>query len=161
MAGNAIILALFLLFIEKLIQKHEQHGKANEKVLFIVNLSVVVLFNIMTYIFLALAYNNTTELISSQVDLFIIMAISFSVFWIVLGNFMPKLKQNKLIGIRSNATLSSPEVWYKTHRFGGLLMFCLGIATLIISIILENGLISFIYYNNKSYFYCDSDFNLC
>ena len=50
-----------------------------------------------------------------------------------IGNMLPKLKHNFLIGIRTSWTLADEEVWYLTHRFsakiwviGGLVMlFCI------------------------------------
>lgn len=52
------------------------------------------------------------------------------VLLIALGNYMPQVKDNYLFGVRTAWTLSSPEVWRKTHRLsgrmwmvGGLLIF--------------------------------------
>ena len=39
--------------------------------------------------------------------------------FIVIGNYMGKIKSNWFMGIRTPWTLSSEEVWNKTHRFGG------------------------------------------
>lgn len=39
--------------------------------------------------------------------------------FIVLGNYMGKIKPNWFIGIRTPWTMSSESVWSKTHRFGG------------------------------------------
>lgn len=47
------------------------------------------------------------------------------VLFILLGNYMGKIKPNWFMGIRTPWTLSSEEVWNKTHRFGGK-VFMLG-----------------------------------
>jgi uncharacterized membrane protein len=47
------------------------------------------------------------------------------ILFIVLGNYMGKIKPNWFMGIRTPWTLSSEEVWNKTHRFGGK-VFILG-----------------------------------
>lgn len=39
--------------------------------------------------------------------------------FIILGNYFGKIKSNWFMGIRTPWTLSSEEVWNKTHRFGG------------------------------------------
>jgi len=51
------------------------------------------------------------------------------IIFMVLGNYMPQVRSNFFIGIRNPWTLSSDEVWKKTHRaaskiffFGGLIM---------------------------------------
>lgn len=45
--------------------------------------------------------------------------ILIGLLFIILGNIMPKVPNNFFIGIRSPWTLSSEEVWQKTHRLGG------------------------------------------
>ena len=39
--------------------------------------------------------------------------------FVVLGNYMGKIKPNWFVGIRTPWTMSSETVWNKTHRFGG------------------------------------------
>lgn len=41
------------------------------------------------------------------------------VLFIILGNFLPKTKQNYTMGIRLPWTLNSTENWNRTHRFAG------------------------------------------
>lgn len=47
--------------------------------------------------------------------------------FIIMGNFLGKLKQNWFIGIRLPWTMSSENVWNKTNRFGGWSMVLCGI----------------------------------
>lgn len=37
----------------------------------------------------------------------------------VIGNFMPQIRDNYFIGIRTPWTLANPVVWQRTHRFSG------------------------------------------
>jgi uncharacterized membrane protein len=57
----------------------------------------------------------------------------------VIGNFMPKFSRNFFVGIRTPWTLSSDEVWLRTHRLGGALFVLAGLA-LIVSGALDGGL---------------------
>lgn len=41
------------------------------------------------------------------------------ILFIIMGSYMPKIKPNWFMGIRTPWTLSSEEVWNKTHRLGG------------------------------------------
>ena len=50
-----------------------------------------------------------------------IMPIFFGLLFIVLGNYMPKCRQNYTIGIKISWTLNSEENWNATHRFAGKL----------------------------------------
>ena len=39
--------------------------------------------------------------------------------FIFIGNYLPKVKQNRTLGIKISWTLNNEENWNKTHRFGG------------------------------------------
>lgn len=39
--------------------------------------------------------------------------------WLVIGNYLPQLRSNYFMGIRTPWTLAHPEVWRKTHRMSG------------------------------------------
>lgn len=49
------------------------------------------------------------------------------VVFIVLGNYLPKVKQNKPMGYRVSWTLNSKENWRKTNRLGGWIFVICGI----------------------------------
>lgn len=57
--------------------------------------------------------------------------LGVGVLFMILGNYLGKIRSNFFIGIRSPWTLSSEVSWYKTHRLGGWLFFILGLITLI------------------------------
>ena len=59
--------------------------------------------------------------------------VLIGIIFIVLGNYMGKIRYNFTFGIRLPWTLASEEVWQKTHRFSGPLMFGAGIAMVIIA----------------------------
>jgi uncharacterized membrane protein len=54
----------------------------------------------------------------------------YGMLMIALGNLMPKLPRNGLIGIRTPWTLADPTVWERTHRLGGYLCTIAGLVTL-------------------------------
>lgn len=41
------------------------------------------------------------------------------IMFIFIGNYLPKIKQNRTLGIKIYWTLNNEENWIKTHRFGG------------------------------------------
>lgn len=49
------------------------------------------------------------------------------VLFIILGNYMGRIKQNWYMGIKTPWTLSNEKVWVKTHRFGGRMFVILGV----------------------------------
>lgn len=54
----------------------------------------------------------------------------FGMLMIGLGNIMPKLPRNGLVGIRTPWTLADPAVWERTHRVGGYLVAAAGLVEL-------------------------------
>ncbi len=63
--------------------------------------------------------------------------------FIGLGNYMGKIKKNFFIGIRTPWTLSSDEVWLRTHRLGGKIFFYGGILVVLFTLLKLPGFISF------------------
>lgn len=56
-----------------------------------------------------------------------VIPIAVGLLMMVLGNFMGKLKNNWFVGIRTPWTLSSENVWNKTHRMGGYAFIFFGL----------------------------------
>ena len=54
-------------------------------------------------------------------DTWLLMPLFLGVMFIVIGNYLPKCKQNYTIGIKLPWTLASTENWNRTHRFSGAL----------------------------------------
>lgn len=55
------------------------------------------------------------------------------IVFIIIGNYMGKIKHNYFMGIRTPWTLASEEVWYKTHRLAGPLWVVGGLLFIIMS----------------------------
>lgn len=59
--------------------------------------------------------------------------IIIGLMFVIIGNYLPKCKQNYTIGIKLPWTLSDEENWNKTHRFGGKLWVIGGVAVIIVA----------------------------
>lgn len=81
----------------------------------------VFMFLVQLYL-IAYALNIITFNVSN------VIIIALGVLFIIIGNMMPKFKQNFFMGIKTPWTLADEQVWYETHRFGGKTWFILGIA---------------------------------
>ena len=64
-----------------------------------------------------------------------VAGLLISVMLIVIGNYMPKTRQNSFIGIKTSRTLSDERIWDKTHRFAGFVWTIGGIALLSVSLL--------------------------
>ena len=54
-----------------------------------------------------------------EFDLTFFMPALLGVMFIFIGNYLPKVKQNRTLGIKISWALNNEENWNKTHRFGG------------------------------------------
>lgn len=61
----------------------------------------------------------------------VIMPILIGLILAIIGNYMPKCKQNYTIGIKIPWTLNSEENWNRTHRFTGWLWTFSGIVVML------------------------------
>ena len=61
--------------------------------------------------------------------------VVFGAFSVLLGNYLPKVRRNFWIGIRTPWTLASEENWATTHRFAGRTFVLGGAATLIAALL--------------------------
>ena len=66
-----------------------------------------------------------------KMDVEKIVCTIMGVLFVVLGNYLPKCRQNYYVGIKLPWTLSSEENWNKTHRLGGFVWMICGILMLI------------------------------
>ena len=69
------------------------------------------------------------QALGKPVNVPVALTTMMGVLFMVLGNWMGKIRRNKLMGIRTPWTLASDVVWERTHRIGGRLFVLVGLAT--------------------------------
>lgn len=63
---------------------------------------------------------------NAPIDL--VIYLSLTLLFVLIGNYLPTLQErNRTFGIRTQATLSSDEVWRKVHRFCGTVYVVCGL----------------------------------
>ena len=60
---------------------------------------------------------------------------SLGLMFLVIGNYMPKMKQNPTLGIRLPWTLANEENWNRTHRIGGKVWVAGGLVLLLVCLL--------------------------
>lgn len=65
-----------------------------------------------------------------------VMVVVLGVMFIVLGNYLPRVKPNWWMGIRTPWTLENDQVWRDTHRLGGKLFVAAGLLTAAVALLL-------------------------
>ena len=136
---TVIVLGLIMTYVTPLTMKKD-NKQANEKVVDMVGLASLGLFNAMTIIFLYEAYfpakgMSAPVVIDPAQLIFIVMGLSF----IVMGNYMPKCKLNALIGVRTTWSMKNERSWFLSQRFGGLSFVISGVLIVIGNTFLFSG----------------------
>lgn len=86
--------------------------------------------------------------LSIKINVGMICEVFMGVLFIVIGNYLPKCRQNYTVGIKLPWTLADPENWNKTHRVAGVVWMIGGVAALILAFVkpeLSNGLLVVIF----------------
>ena len=69
-----------------------------------------------------------------QMNITFIAELLMGVIFVVIGNYLPKARQNYTIGIKIPWTLANEENWNRTHRLAGYLWVAGGILLIILSL---------------------------
>lgn len=82
--------------------------------------AINLVVNVLTY----------TAAFGRDVPVGAVMCTFMGLVFVIIGNYMPKCKQNYTIGIKIPWTLSSEANWNRTHRFAGRLWVVCGLITI-------------------------------
>lgn len=98
--------------------------------------TVIVLVNLMI---LAMIGVTVTEALNpGTLDIGKTITLIVGILFAVMGNYIPKVKQNYTIGVRTSWTLADEDNWRYTNRIGGMLMFAAGVLLILASFLLPN-----------------------
>ena len=63
------------------------------------------------------------------------MPVFGGLLFLILGNYLPKIRQNRTMGIRLPWTLASGENWTRTHRLAGFLWVAGGLLLILLTLL--------------------------
>ena len=121
--GIAFGANLLMLFAKKIDPKGENYDKF-PLVFDITRVFITALLCGMELMVIGFAFN------PSFADMETIMYLIMGMMFILLGNYMPKVKRNYTFGIKTPWTLDNETVWNKTHRMAGVLWVIGGVIIL-------------------------------
>ena len=107
-----ILLAVHLLCL--FITSADPKNKNIEKKPFFLVVSIIPILS------LAVGGCTYATALGHKIDISVVMPLIMGGLFVVIGNYLPKCRQNYTIGIKIPWTLSSEENWNKTHRFAGI-----------------------------------------
>lgn len=71
--------------------------------------------------------------LGKEIDVGGIVCLIIGVMMLLVGNYLPKCRQNRTMGIKLPWTLANEENWDKTHRMGGFLWILSGVLIIAVS----------------------------
>jgi uncharacterized membrane protein len=92
------------------------------------------LLSFFTYLHLIILYAT----LNPKTNIMPFMFIGFGSLFILLGNYLSKIRQNYFIGIKTPWTLADENNWNKTHRYASWCFVLVGIVTLVEAVFIWN-----------------------
>ena len=112
-----LVLFRFLPMLDPKKDKYEKFADIYE----IIQAAIIGFFTYMYFVTMVAALN-------AEMNVGMYVMFGIGVLFILMGNYLGKVRQNYFVGIKTPWTLENEEVWNKTHRLGG---WCFVLAGLI------------------------------
>jgi uncharacterized membrane protein len=128
--SGALVLAaipVLIFLIYKIIPVISPHGFRTESFTGVLN--ILMTASVVFGCVIGVAAIQSAHGATFNISTFVMVAVGL--LFIIMGNFLGKVRKNFFLGIRTPWTLASDEVWAKTHRIGG---WCFVIAGVIMAI---------------------------
>ena len=110
--GLPVFLLLVHLFVIFMIGRDPKNRTMNEKM-------VKVIYWLIPIVSLSVFYLIYSKALGSTTNPSVFVSALLGLIFVIMGNYMPKLKVNHTVGIRLPWTLQSEDNWHKTHRLQG------------------------------------------
>ena len=115
-----VMLGYFFRGIAKVAAKHEENGNNNENVCIVAGIVTLIIFNAMTGYALYTSFNKIENLSLNTFDVNQLLFGILGIAMIIIGNIMPKLRMNAVIGLKTKWSMKNEATWKKSQRFGGI-----------------------------------------
>ena len=134
-----IVFAITLLVLSALkhLEPRAENLEQSAKAFKAITIGVSIVIMIAQGMIISAAFGYTTITVNTLVG-------GIGLMFAVMGNYLGKLKSTFFIGIRTPWTLSSENVWKKTHRLAGKLYVMLGIIILAVSFVIAANQLSYV-----------------
>jgi len=116
MAAGMYLLFLLLPYLDPKKERYEQFSK-------VYHIFKNMILALLIIIYFVVGLNG----LGYNLPVGVIIPVLIGLLFIIIGNYLGKIKRNWFMGIRTPWTMSSEEVWNKTHRFGGKMFILAGL----------------------------------
>lgn len=127
-----IAITLLVGILPKIDPKKANYDRFKEQY-FLIRFLLVAFFAVLQFVTMSISLGATFIKVDT------IIKLMLGILFIVLGNLMPKFKQNYFMGIKTPWTLDNEVVWAKTHRHGGFVWFIAGLIMTVLAFFPGNG----------------------
>lgn len=131
------LMAGFLLWMQKFAAKQESHGNNNEKYIDMTIIVCLIIFNVINFLIIYGGLIKLEKLEFKGIGLAQIVLGLTGLLFIFLGNKMPKVKRNSLVGLRTKWSMANDYVWKKSQRLGGIIFIFMGMVFMIVPLVLK------------------------
>ena len=115
-----IFMGCFMLGMAKLAARQEEHGENNKNVIIVTGILILILFNALNGYSLYTSFHKVENLSSVSLDISQLVFGIMGMLMIVIGNIMPKLRMNSMIGLRTHWSMKDEITWKKSQHIGGI-----------------------------------------
>lgn len=133
-----ILFGQFLLLMCRIAKKQEVQGNNNEKNGLIIGICSLLIFNIISGVMIYSDLSKAERLSFASFEFDQILFFFVGIVFIVIGNVMPKLKKNSVLGFRTKHSMKNNEIWKKCQRILGVTIMITGTLIAIFSLIFHN-----------------------
>lgn len=124
------------------VNKAQASAKSNSKLLTIVGICMAVMFGVMHFAILyASCVQANAGLSTMTLDIGKLTCTLAGIFFIIIGNFLPKTKVNSIVGVRTPWSMYNENTWRLSNRLGAWLLIIAGLLTILTTVV-ANGNIS-------------------
>lgn len=111
-----------------------------QKGVYWISFFTLLLFNAMTlWMIISAAINASSQGATPNIDITQILYLMIGLSFLPLGNYMPKVPRNGVIGLRTSWSMKNDEVWRRCQVLGGkTFMICGGV--LVVASVMLRGL---------------------
>lgn len=124
-------------------EKAVAEAKSNLKVMQITSIITSLMFAVINGLTLYASYSQLEGSSVKEIDILKMLSIVMGIFFIILGNFMPKAKNNPNLGFRLTWTRFNDNTWRKSNLIGGIAMIIQGVI-MVFGGIIFNGTVAMI-----------------
>lgn len=113
--------------------KHKNHNETLNRFVFL----LLPVMNIATNAFII------AKGLGKDINVSLFVTAFVGLIFVIVGNFLPKVKRNYTVGIQLPWTLHSDVVWEKTHRMAGYLWILGGVIVILSSFLLPSAWLNY------------------